>query len=97
MYEILSDTDFKSEKFDLSPLIKKLQENSRNLKDLLSKQTNTGKLRVQYIQYINIKKEFTRAERFGDWKGHLEAMRKMQNLFPATGHVNYAKSARLYL
>ena len=32
MHENLSDTDFNSEKFDMSPLIKKLQENLRNLK-----------------------------------------------------------------
>ena len=36
-YENLSDTDFNSKMFDMSPLIKKLQENLRNLKDVLSK------------------------------------------------------------
>ena len=70
MYENLSDTDFNSEKFDIPPLIKKLQENLRNLKDVLSKRTNTAKLWVQYMQYISIIKEVTRAERIGDWKGH---------------------------
>ena len=33
----------------------------------------------------------------GNWHEHLEAMRRMLNLFAATGHINYAKSARLYL
>ena len=34
-----------------------------------------------------------------EWKlaGHLAAMGKMLNLFAATGHINYAKNARLYL
>ena len=53
-------------KFDMSPLIKKLQETSRNLKDILSKRTNTAKLWVQYVKYISIIKEFTRTERIGD-------------------------------
>ena len=97
IYENLSDTDFNSKKFDMSPLIKKLQENLRNLKDVLSKRTNTAKLWVQYIQYLSKVKEFTRAERTGDWKEHLVAMGKMLNLFATTGHINYAKSARLYL
>ena len=66
------------------------------LKDVLSKRTNTGKLWVQYIQFISKIKEFTRAERIGDWKGYLAGMGKMLNLFAATGHINYAKSTRLY-
>ena len=97
MYENLSDTDFNSEKFDMSPLIKKLEENLLNLKDVLSKRTNAAKLWLQYMQYISIIKEFTRAERICDWKGLLAAMGKMLNLFAATGHINYAKSARVFL
>lgn len=42
-------------------------------------------------------KEFTIAERIGDWKGHSVAMEKMLHLFAPTGHINYVKSARLYL
>ena len=96
MYENLSDTDFNS-KFDISLLIKKFQENLRNLKDVVSKRTNAGKLWVQYIQYISIIKEFPRAERIGDWKGNLATMGKILNIFSATGYIKYAKSARLYL
>ena len=36
-------------------------------------------------------------ERTGDWNLHLVSVSKMLNLFAATGHINYAKSARLYL
>ena len=42
-------------------------------------------------------KLFIRAERTGNWKLHLVAIKRMINLFAATGHMNYAKSARLYL
>ena len=58
----------------MSPLIKKLQENSQSLKDILSKPTNTARLLVQYIQYLSIIKEFTRAGRIDDWKADLAAM-----------------------
>ena len=74
MYENLSDTHFNFEKLDMSPLIKKLQENSESLKDVLSKPTNTARLLVQYIQYMSIIKEFTRAGRIDDWKANLAAM-----------------------
>ena len=39
----------------MSPLLKRLQNNSRNLKYVLSKRMNT----VQYIQCITTIKEFT--------------------------------------
>ena len=41
---------------------------------------------------------YIKAERIGNWTMQLECTRKMLNFFFAgTGHVNYAKSARLYL
>ena len=40
---------------------------------------------------------FIAAERTGNWQNHLGSTAKMLNLFAATGHSNYAKSARLYL
>ena len=86
MYENLSDAHFNFEKLDMSPLIKKLQENSQSLKDVLSKPTNTARLLVQYIQYMSIIKEFTRAGRIDDWKADLAAMWKIRNLFAACVH-----------
>lgn len=50
----------------MSPIMKNLQENSGNLKDALSKRIYTVKLWVQYIQYISIIKNFTRAERIAN-------------------------------
>ena len=68
-----------------------------NFKSELSSKSRTAKLWIQYLEYINIIKLFIRAERTGNWNEHLEAMRLMLNLFAATGHIKYAKSARLYL
>ena len=49
------------------------------------------------MEYIDIIKQYIRAERMANWKLHLSTVRKMLNLFAATGHIHYAKSARFYL
>ena len=56
-----------------------------------------SKLWIQYIHYINIVKQFIRAEHTGSWQNHLMVVRQMLNLFSATAHFQYAKSAKLYL
>lgn len=71
--------------------IEKLQENSLSLKDVLSKRRNTGKLCVQNIQDISIMKEFARAGRIDDWKGHLAVMENCW-IF-----LIFSENAKLYL
>ena len=66
-------------------------------KDNLSSSSRTARLWIQYLDYINTVKLFIRAARTGNWSLHLESVRKMLNLLAATGHIHYAKSARLYL
>lgn len=66
-------------------------------KIMLTAQSRTARLWFQYLDYIVIIKEFITSERLGDWSGHLFAVNKLLNLFAATGHYHYAKSARLYL
>ena len=46
---------------------------------------------------MQILKDFIRADGTCDWLMHLASLRKMLNIFAATGHRNYAKSVRLYL
>ena len=55
------------------------------------------KLWLTYIDYIDTLKLFIRAERVGNGNMHISAVVRMLNLFAATGHFNYAKSARMYL
>ena len=49
------------------------------------------------MDYIYTLKLFISAERVGNWNMHIIAVGRMLNLFAATGHFNYAKSARMYL
>ena len=66
-------------------------------KNNLSVRSRTAKLWLQYIQYLGILKDFIRAERTGNFPFRLQTSSRMLNLFAATGHLHYAKCARLYL
>ena len=74
-----------------------LNEALITLKTTLEENSRTAKLWIQYIDQVDTIKLFIRAERTGDWNFHLIAVGKMLNIFAASGHHNYAKSAQLYL
>lgn len=57
----------------------------------------TAKLWIQYMKSVIIALQFIEAERLGDWKLHLQAVRDMLPYFHASGHFAYAKSAQVYL
>jgi regulator of replication initiation timing len=65
-------------------------------KELASK-SRTARLWIMYLDYVSIMKKYIVAERTSNWALHLETTKEMLNLFAATGHINYAKSARLYV
>lgn len=77
--------------------ILKLSRALTKYKDHLSKNSQTAQSWIQYIYYINIAKQFIRAGSAGNWQNHLTVVGQMINLFAATSHFQYAKSARLYL
>ena len=78
-------------------VVKKLDTYLEKLKEHLSTKSRTSKLWIQYMEYVGIMRQFIRAARSGDWNLNLISLQRMLNLFAATGHINYAKSARLYL
>ena len=80
-----------------SVLSKKISENIDRLKAELIEQSRTSELWLLYMHYVYIVKAFIFAERTSNWELHLEALSEMLDLFPATGHINYAKSVHLYL
>ena len=75
----------------------KLRISLEEYKKLLGDSSRTAKLWLQYLYYIDIVRLFIRTERVGDWDLYLISVKKMINLFAATGHINYAKCARLHL
>ena len=65
-------------------------------KTYLKEKSRTAKSWVSYLDYIQVTKDFIRAERTGNWSLHLKSVRNMLNLFAATGHFHYAKCASVY-
>ena len=59
--------------------------------------SRTAKLWFHYLHYIQVLKRFIIAERTSNWSLHLQPTADILNLFAASGHLNYAKSARLYV
>ena len=70
---------------------------------LLSKWENsrtclrTARLWLQYIEMVDILKQFLQAERLGNWELHLKSLSEMLPYLAAGGHNLYTKSGRLYL
>lgn len=69
----------------------------KDAKKKLEKNGPTAKLWIQYFEMITLVKQFIEAERMGNWKLHLDTIKKMLPYFHASGHFLYAKSAQLYL
>ncbi|KAK3932952.1 Elongation factor 4, partial [Frankliniella fusca] len=65
--------------------------------DSAEKNGRTQKLWVQYFRCVEIVTLFIAAERSGNFKLHLHCIGKMLPFFHASGHLNYAKGAHLYL
>ena len=80
-----------------TPEFEKLSQAISDTKELLSKKSRTAKLWISYVNYVATIKKFIIAERISKWELHLKAVTEMLNLFAATGHINYAKSVRLYI
>ena len=55
-------------------------------KQYLSETSCRAKLWIQYIHYVNIVKQFIRAERTENWQNHLMVVRQMLNLVLVTAH-----------
>ena len=75
----------------------KLGNALESLKDTLRSTSIRAKLWLRFMAYIDIIKDFICCERLGMWDGHLNAVTALLNLSAATGHIHYAKSARLYV
>ena len=96
-YEKLRNREIHAVDINQSAALLKLKELIDSLMNDLRSKSRTAKLWLAYIDCINTLKQFIFAERTCDWNTHLVAVGRMLNIFAASGHFNYAKSARLYL
>ena len=97
LYDSFINGEASDEEMMGSEILEKVHGAISRKMNILATTSRTAKLWIQYIHYINIVKLFIAAERTGNWQNHLGSTAQMLNLFAATGHINYAKSARLYL
>jgi hypothetical protein len=81
----------------LDESLNKLETNYHELCTILSRQSRTSHLWIMYMRYVQIVQNFLIAERTSNWDMHLDTLNSMLGLFAAAHHVNYAKSARIYL
>ena len=63
----------------------------------LSKESRSAKIWLLYIYYLDVLKRFIIAERTSNWSLHIDSTLRMLNLFVSYGHINYAKSVRMYI
>ncbi|KAK3931373.1 Glycerophosphodiester phosphodiesterase [Frankliniella fusca] len=85
-----------SNDFDSELLFRVLEKLETELNNL-AVSSKTGRLWVQYVRQGELIRLLIRAERVGDWGLHLHAVKQMLPYFHSAGHLNYAKSAQLYL
>ena len=75
----------------------KFEKSLEKYKALLAGQSPTAKLWLQYIDNVETLKLFVEQKEQAIGHYIFVAVTRMLNLFAAAGHINYAKSARLYL
>ena len=97
LYESFISENDSIENVNKSEALPNLFNFCEKYKDRVALRSRTARLWIQYLEYVTIVKNFIRAEITGNWHLHLVSASQMLNLFAATGHVNYAKSARMYL
>jgi len=67
-------------------VVTKLEERLLAFKNDLSERSRTARLWIQYMYFVNVAKNYLRAERTNDWNLHLVSLSQMINLFAASGH-----------
>jgi len=80
-----------------SESIKAREDNLCRLFSILSSQSQTARLWLQYIHHMEIITAFIAAQHTSNWDMHLHAFHAMLPVFVAAHHFNYAKSGRVYL
>ncbi|XP_053404320.1 uncharacterized protein LOC128558588 [Mercenaria mercenaria] len=77
---------------NLKEMVDKVESTKHTLKS-----SRTAKLWLQYLEMINLLKQFIAAERIGNWRCHLKSLKNMFPFFAAAGHNLYTKSSYMYL
>lgn len=85
------------EEVESNTLLESIQEEIYTFKEVLSSESRTAKLWLQFMQMVDILKCYIRGERTGDWLMHRGSLYKKLPYFAAAGHNPYTKSSYIYL
>ncbi|XP_037043653.1 uncharacterized protein LOC119079700 [Bradysia coprophila] len=96
LYDQLISLQLDSDELCSNKLLKSLTQHFTEIKNKLLDH-RTAKLWIQYIEMVDLLRDFIRSERTGNWKLHLATVQKKIPYFIAAGHNNYAKSSQIYL
>ena len=97
LYDATETGTFDGCNVDMSQSLVTLSEACCDKKTELAAASQTARLWLQYVYYVDVLWTVIRAEQTSDWNLYLLGVSKTLNLFAATGHNHYAKCARLYL
>lgn len=95
LHEVISG-DMTLDDIEASEAIGQISDRLKATKTSL-KEIATSRLWLQYIEMVNILRQFLRAERTGDWDLHLQFLQEMLPYLAAAGHNLYTKSIHIYL
>jgi hypothetical protein len=76
--------------------VKTLKKRIQALKDSVG-QNRTAKIWIEYMNMIDLLRQFITAERSGHWLLHLKSLQQMRPYLAASGHNLHVKSAHVYL
>ena len=97
VYSTIKCGNASSEEIMQSATVKSFVEILENQLQLSKEFGRTQKLWIQFIDMVELVRMFIKAERSGDFRLHLYCVHQMLPIFHASGHLNYAKSAHVYL
>ena len=96
IYDQVMDKRVSPEDLEEYSELQRLMEKLRHTKTELSS-SRTSRFWLQYMNMIDILREFLRVERTGNWLHHLQAVQEMLLYLAAAGHVLYTKSIYTHL
>ena len=96
LYKNLMEGTVSIEEVCSTDVIKKITAVLQQKIDSL-KSSRTATLWLEYMNMVDILRQYIRAERTGNWDLHLEAVSKMLPYLAASEHNHYTKSAWVYL
>lgn len=97
LFDDLLASRITSEELASNKVLLSMKDIIDRFKSKLINESRTAKLWLQYMNMVDILKDFLRSERTGNWKFHLKNIERKLPFYAASGHNLYTKCAYIYL